>query len=309
MTKPNGKTVGIVGLGSMGLGTALALVDAGFDVRGYDVDETARGRLAAGGGTACASASEAAMDVPLLILMVVNAAQCEDVLFGGGGAADALAPNAVVMLCVTVPASFTESLAERLAGRGIQLLDAPVSGGPAKARQGALSIMAAGAPSTFERAALALGAMAETVHRLGDAPGMGSKVKTINQLLAGVHIAAACEAMALGIRMGADPEALYKVISQSAGASWMFNNRVPHILAGDYQPLSAVNIFVKDLGIVLGSGRDANFPLPLTATAHQMFQMAAAAGYGRDDDASVIRVFRDLTGIDLPGLGDTEPEA
>ena len=140
-------------------------------------------------------------------------------------------------------------------------------------------------------------AIAQKVYRLGDAPGTGSKVKMVNQLLAGVHIAAAAEAMALGIKAGADPAVLYDVISNSAGASWMFQNRVPHILAGDYTPHSAVDIFVKDLGIVLEAGKTARFPLPLTATAHQMFMMAAAAGLGREDDAAVIKIF---PGIDLP---------
>ena len=113
----------------------------------------------------------------------------------------------------------------------------------------------------------------------------------VNQLLAGVHIAAAAEAMALGIKAGADPAVLYDVISNSAGASWMFQNRVPHILAGDYTPHSAVDIFVKDLGIVLEAGKTARFPLPLTAAAHQMFMMAAAAGHGREDDSAVIKIF------------------
>ena len=125
--------------------------------------------------------------------------------------------------------------------------------------------------------------------------------KMINQLLAGVHIAAAAEAMALGIRTGADPQVLYDVISNSAGSSWMFQNRVPHIIAGDYTPLSAVNIFVKDLGIVLDSARKMTFPLPLTAAAHQMFLGAAGAGLGYEDDSAVVKVYQALSGIELPG--------
>jgi 3-hydroxyisobutyrate dehydrogenase len=140
-------------------------------------------------------------------------------------------------------------------------------------------------------------AIAAKLYRLGDEPGQGSTVKMINQLLAGVHIAASAEAMALGIKAGADPAALYEVISNSAGSSWMFQNRVPHILDGDYTPHSAVNIFIKDLGIVLDSARKESFPLPLTATAHQMFLSAAAAGHGAEDDAAVIKIF---PGITLP---------
>jgi 3-hydroxyisobutyrate dehydrogenase len=164
--------------------------------------------------------------------------------------------------------------------------------------------MASGAPETFATVEDVLAAIATKVYRLGDAPGMGSKVKMINQLLAGVHIAAATEAMALGIRAGIEPNALYEVISNSAGASWMFQNRVPHILAGDYKPLSAVNIFVKDLGIVLDSARQLTFPLPLTSAAHQMYLATSASGLGGEDDSAVIKMFQKLTGIELPAKKD-----
>jgi putative dehydrogenase len=150
----------------------------------------------------------------------------------------------------------------------------------------------------FDACADLFAAISSRTYRLGDQPGQGSKVKMINQLLAGVHIAAAAEAMALGLRAGCDPDALYEVISNSAGSSWMFQNRVPHILKGDYTPLSAVNIFVKDLGIVLDYAKKSVFPLPLSATAHQMFMQASAAGHGGEDDSAVVKVF---PGITLPG--------
>ena len=139
--------------------------------------------------------------------------------------------------------------------------------------------------------------MAAKVYRLGDRAGNGSKVKIINQLLAGVHIAAAAEAMALGLREGVDPAALYDVITHSAGNSWMFENRMAHVLAGDYTPLSAVDIFVKDLGLVLDTARATKFPLPLASTAHQMFMQASSAGFAKEDDAAVIKIF---PGIELP---------
>ncbi len=137
--------------------------------------------------------------------------------------------------------------------------------------------------------------------RLGDHAGIGSTVKMVNQHLAGVHIAAACEAMALGIRAGADPRQLYEVICQSAGASWMFENRVPHILEGDYTPLSTVNIFVKDLGIVLDSARQLGFPLPLAAAAHQLYLATAASGHGAEDDSAVIKFYAALAGLSAAG--------
>ena len=139
--------------------------------------------------------------------------------------------------------------------------------------------------------------MAGKVYRLGNRAGNGSKVKIINQLLAGVHIAAAAEAMALGLREGVDAEALYDVITHSAGNSWMFENRMAHVLKADYTPLSAVDIFVKDLGLVLDTARATKFPLPLASTAHQMFMQASTAGFAKEDDSAVIKIF---PGITLP---------
>src|SRR5205814_4431600 len=180
---------------------------------------------------------------------------------------------------------------------GLAMLDAPVSGGVVKAATGELSIMASGAPAVFAKTEAVLNALAARVYRLGDECGQGSTVKMVNQLLAGVHIAAAAEAMALGIRAGVKAADIYEVITHSAGNSWMFENRMAHVLAGDYTPLSAVDIFVKDLGIVLDTARASKFPLPLASTAHQMFLQASAAGHGREDDAAVIKIF---PGIDLP---------
>jgi len=231
---------------------------------------------------------------------VVNADQTEQVLFGQDGAATTLSPGALVIASSTVAPEFAERLGARLEAQGLLLLDAPVSGGAAKAATGQMTIMSSGTAAAYAKAEDVLAAIAAKVYRLGDRPGMGSKVKTINQLLAGVHIAAAAEAMALGIRAGVDPDALYEVIANSAGSSWMFQNRVPHILAGDYTPLSAVNIFVKDLGIVLDAARKMTFPLPLTATAHQMFLAASAHGHGGEDDSAVVKVFAALAGLHLP---------
>ncbi|MSP14431.1 MAG: hypothetical protein EXR62_15945 [Chloroflexi bacterium] len=207
------------------------------------------------------------------------------------------------MLCSTVSPAFARETARRLEELGIEMLDAPVSGGVARAAEGRLSVMASGKPSAFQKTEKVLDAVAEHVYHLGDACGQGSTVKMINQLLAGVHIAAAAEALAFGVQAGVDPQTLYEVICNSAGSSWMFQNRVPHMLAGDYTPRSAVEIFVKDLGIVLETGKARHFPLPLSATAHQLFLMAAAAGYGAEDDAAVVKVFEKLAGIDVRSKG------
>ena len=290
--------VGVIGLGSMGLGVARALLGKGLEVHGFDVRPEPLAALAAAGGAPGATPAAVAGRVDTLVVLVVNAAQTEAVLFGKDGAVPALRRGAVVVTSATVAPEYAAALGDRLGEAGLLHLDAPVSGGAAKAATGQLTVMASGAPAAFEGARPVLDAMAAKVHRLGDRSGQGSKVKMVNQLLAGVHIAAAAEAMALCIRAGADPAVVYDVICGSAGASWMFQNRVPHILAGDYTPLSAVAIFVKDLGIVLDSGRTLGMPLPLTSTAHQMFLHAAAAGHAGEDDSAVVKIF---PGVPLPG--------
>lgn len=294
MSKPS---VGVVGLGSMGGGVAKSLLRAGFPVHVCDVRPDVVQSFADLGAIGCATPAELGAACDVVIVLVVNAEQVDTVLFGDNGAAPAMRQGSVLVMSVTVAPDYAVRLASRLAERGILMIDGPVSGGAGKAATGEMTVMGSGPPEAFAKCESVLDAIAQKVYRLGDAPGTGSKVKMVNQLLAGVHIAAAAEAMALGIKAGADPAVLYDVISNSAGASWMFQNRVPHILAGDYTPHSAIDIFVKDLGIVLEAGKTNRFPLPLTAAAHQMFMMAAAAGHGREDDAAVIKIF---PGIDLP---------
>lgn len=293
------RTVGVLGLGSMGMGVALTLVEHQFTVRGFDVRQEAMDALVEAGAAGGSSPREVVEGCGTVIVLVVNARQVDEVLFGEYGAVAGMAKGTVILQSSTVPADFARTCAARLAEHGMVMLDAPVSGGAAGARSGNLSVMASGPAAGFEISAGVLEAIAGTVHRLGDEVGVGSTVKTVNQLLAGVHIAAAAEAMAFGVRAGADPKALYDVIRGSAGSSWMFQNRVPHILEDDYTPLSAVDIFVKDLGIVLETGHAMTFPLPLTATAHQQFLAASAAGFGREDDIAVFKVYQKLSGITI----------
>lgn len=293
-------SVGVIGLGSMGLGVARTLCRAGFETWGFDVRDAAILELEQAGGHAASSPAALGSKVDVAIVLVATADQVRTVLFGEAGAADTLRDGAVVIASATVPASFAVETAFHLSEHGIHMIDAPLSGGVVGAESGNLSVMASGPDEAFRIADEVLEAIASKVYRLGPKHGTGSTVKTINQLLAGVHIAASAEAMALGIRAGVDPNTLFEVISNSAGASWMFNNRVPHILDGDYAPKSAVDIFVKDLGIVLETGKGLTFPLPLSASAHQLFLAAAASGLGREDDSAVIKVFQKLTGIELP---------
>ena len=294
------QNIGVIGLGAMGQGMARSLRRAGYRVHVFDLRAETTQAFAAEGGVACASPADVAAQCGVVVSVVVNAAQTEAVLFGEHGAAAALAPGSVFVMCSTVDPNWSVALEQRLAEIGLLYLDAPISGGAAKAAAGQMTMMTAGRPEAYAQAGKALDAMAANVYKLGDRAGNGSKVKIINQLLAGVHIAAAAEAMALGLREGVDAAALYEVITHSAGNSWMFENRMAHVLAGDYTPLSAVDIFVKDLGLVLDTARATKFPLPLSATAHQMFMQASTAGHGREDDSAVIKIF---PGIQLPAKG------
>ncbi|HDZ47354.1 hypothetical protein LCGC14_0056470 [marine sediment metagenome] len=291
--------IGVIGLGAMGMGTATVLLNKGFQVTGCDISAGAREAFVTAGGKSVATPAELAhCDVVLVI--VVNGQQVEEVLFGKQGVVAHLAAESVILQCATVAPSQAKQLGERLSVAGMLMLDAPISGGAAKAKSGDLSVMASGTLEVFKKAQQVLDAMAAKVYRLGDAPGVGSSMKLVNQLLAGVHIATAAEAMALGIRMGLDPEVIYEVITHSAGNSWMFENRVPHILSGDYTPLSAVDIFVKDLNIVHQTGRELALSTPIASSALQQFTAASGAGFGREDDAAVIKVYQRLSGIELP---------
>jgi L-threonate 2-dehydrogenase len=290
--------IGLIGLGAMGKGMAGSLRRAGYRVHACDVRAEVAQAFAAEGGVACATPADVAAQCEVLISVVVNAAQTEELLFGNNGAAGAMKAGSLFVMCSTVDPNWSVALEARLSALGLLYLDAPISGGAAKAASGQMTMMTAGTAAAYAKAGAALSAMAVNVYKLGDKAGNGSKVKIINQLLAGVHIAAAAEAMALGLREGVDAAALYEVITHSAGNSWMFENRMAHVLAADYTPLSAVDIFVKDLGLVLDTARATKFPLPLSATAHQMFMQASSAGYGREDDSAVIKIF---PGITLPG--------
>jgi putative dehydrogenase len=291
----------VIGLGSMGAGMAMALLRGGLEVAGYDVAQAAIDKFAAAGGRGAASPAEAAAGAGIVVSIVVNAAQTEAILFGPDGVAEAMPEGAVFVSSATMDPDVARRLAQRLEATGRLYLDAPISGGAQRAAEGALTILASGSHEAFAKAKPALDAMAAKLYQLGDAPGQGAAFKMINQLLAGVHIAAACEAIAFAAKQGLDIKKVYEVITASAGNSWMFENRVPHVLEGDYTPRSAVEIFVKDLGIIQDMARTARFPVPVSAAALQMFLATAGSGMGRDDDASVARLYARMTGTSLPG--------
>lgn len=305
---PAGGKAAVIGLGSMGFGMAQSLLRAGFRVVGCDVTAANVERLVAEGGHAAASPAEAARDADVVVCVVVNADQTETVLFGPAGAAETMADGAVFLSSATMAPEIARRLADRLEATGRLYLDAPISGGAAKAAQGQLTILASGSPAAFAKARPALDAMAGKLYELGESAGTGAAFKMVNQLLAGVHIAAACEAMAFAAKQGLDLGKVYEVITASAGNSWMFENRVPHILAGDYRPLSAVEIFVKDLSIIQDMARSARYPVPVAAAALQMYLATAGAGMGRDDDSSLARTYAALSGAVLPDAAKTSAQ-
>ncbi|PVB60965.1 L-threonate dehydrogenase [Labrenzia sp. 011] len=294
------RNVAAIGLGSMGYGIATSALRGGHAVWGVDINREQMQRFAAEGGQA--GALEATLDdLDAVVVAVLNAAQSETVLFGPEGVVPRLKAGASVLACATVPPAFAREMAARCAEHGVHYLDAPISGGSQKAAQGRLTIMASGTAEAFAALRPVLDSIAETVFELGDEAGAGSAMKAVNQLLAGVHIATMAEALTFGMTQGVAPEKFVEVISKCAGTSWMLENRAPHIVAGDYTAHSQVNIWPKDLGIVLDIARSENFSAPITAAALQQYLAAAGMGLGQEDDAAVAKVYARNAGLTLPG--------
>ena len=296
----NKQQIAVIGLGSMGYGMAASILAAGHRTHGFDINPSQVARFQAQGGAA-GDLETIVTEIDAVVVVVLNAAQTETVLFGDTGVVPAMKRGSVVLACATVPPAFARDMAARCADYGVHYLDAPISGGSLKAAAGRLSIMASGTAQAFAAAAPVLDATAEKVFTLGDAAGAGSAMKAVNQLLAGVHIAAMAEAMTFGITQGVTPEKFLEVIPECAGTSWMLENRAPHIVAGDYTPHSSVNIWPKDLGIVLEIAEEAGFNAPVTQAALAQFMEAAALGLGGEDDAAVAKVYAGQAEVTLPG--------
>ena len=294
------QNIATFGLGSMGYGIATSAVRGGHKVWGVDVNPDHMTQFLSEGGQSSPLA-EVTNALDIVIIAVLNAAQTEMVLFGDHGIAAKLPKGAAVLACATVPPLFAKEMAARCEAVGVLYLDAPISGGSVKASLGKLSIMASGTPEAFAAMQPVLDCIAETVFSLGHDVGAGSAMKAVNQLLAGVHIAAMAEALTFGMTQGVTPEKFVEVISKCAGTSWMLENRAPHITAGDYTPQSSVNIWPKDLGIVLEIAKGAQFIAPIATAALQQFTAAAAMGLGGEDDAAVAKVYARNVGLTLPG--------
>jgi 3-hydroxyisobutyrate dehydrogenase-like beta-hydroxyacid dehydrogenase len=293
------KNIAVFGLGSMGFGVANSLLNEGHRVWGYDFSEEAVRKLCDFGGKK-AKFADIAANLDVVIILVLNAKQASSLLMNEPGLSLLLSPGSVVINCTTVSPENARDMAANCEKKQIAYLDAPISGGAAKAMLGELSVMASGQPEAFTLADEALLAMAEKVFTIGHEAGLGSAMKAVNQMLAGVHIAAMAEATTFALAQGIDLGQCIDVISQSAGSSWMFKNRAPHVMSADYTPKSATNIWPKDLGSVMEIAKEKKFSAPLTSVALEQFNEAVLLGHGSEDDAAVAKVYAKENKILLP---------
>ncbi len=291
------KNILVVGLGSMGFGIAQSLIRAGYNVYGQDKNLKQQKRLIEEGGY---DKNIPFNDLQAVIIVVLNEKQTREIIFGQNGISEKLKENTLIMVCTTVSPDFAKEMAYSCNDKRLLYLDAPISGGSKKSAEGKLSYMISGSQKAFEVAKPILDCTSETVFEFGEHVGSGSAMKAVNQMLAGVHIAAMAEAITFGITQGIDPKRFLEVISKCAGTSWMLENRTPHIIDNDYSPKSSINIWPKDLGIVLDIAKNSNFSAPLTATALQQFISAAGSGLGQEDDAAVAKIYARNAGIKLP---------
>lgn len=291
---------GVIGIGAMGMGVAKRLLARGYAVHVRDIRREAEDEARAAGATVCASPAEVAKACPVVVTLVVDAGQTEEIVFGRQGVVEGMQAGGVLVMCSTVSPGFSGPLAERLAPRGILALDAPVSGGPARAHDGSMSMMIAGDPEAYEKAQAVLETISGRRFRVSARTGDGSKMKLVNNLMAGINLAAACEGMVFGLKLGLDPRTIFDVVCASSGGSWAFADRMPRVLTGDYSTKAAVDILAKDLGLALEAGAGTRAALPIGAIARQSFIATSALGHGQEDDAAVAKYYARVAGVVLP---------
>ncbi len=292
-------SVGVVGTGAMGLGVVRALRERGFEVYVRDVIGEREAQAVSLGAVACATPAEVARRAPVVVTLVVDAAQTEDVLFGEAGVASGLRPGHAVMMCSTIAPADVAAYASRLARESRLMLDAPVSGGPARARDGSLSMMAAGAPEAFARCEAVIAATSAVCFRVSERPGDGSRMKVVNNMLAAANLAAGCEAMAMASKLGLDLRLTREVVNASSGASWMFADRMARALEGDYAPRAAARLLTKDVGLFVEAARELGVDAPMAATARRIFLDTIERGFGEEDDAAVLKRYAEAFGARL----------
>lgn len=286
------KSIGIVGVGNMGAGMAARLLACGWPVRACDLVAAKVDALVAQGATAAATPADAARGADALIVCVVDAGQAQDVLFGEHGAAAALRRGAAVLLCPTIAPQEVEALAAALAGQGLAPIDAPMSGGPARARDGTMSLMVACEDDVLVAQRPLLDTLSRKVFRVGTRPGDGARTKLVNNLLAAINLAGAAEALALAERLGLDGARTLDVIEQSSGQSWIGSDRMRRALAGDFAPRAHVTLLHKDTRLALAAAASAGFPAHLGQLAHEVFARSVAAGQADLDDGVLLELMR-----------------
>ena len=295
------QSIGLIGPGAMGLGITQALVRGGFEVFVRDIDPARNALARASAATVCTSPAEVANCADIVITVVVDARQTDEVCFGPQGIADTLKPGGIITLCSTVGPTYAADLAGRIGARGFAMVDAPISGGPARAAAGTMSMMISGAAAAVARCEPMLKAMSDKRYIISEKPGDGSRMKLVNNLMAAINLVGAAEAFALGIKGGLDPHKIYEVMMGSSGQSFMGGDRMKRVIEGDHTVTAAAPILTKDVGLALGIGQDLKFPLPLGSLAHQAMLATVGMGFDAEDDAWVIRTYQALSGIVLPG--------
>lgn len=296
---PNIKPIGLVGLGAMGRGVATNLLAKNYKVLGFDVRSEAGDWLREQGGRFSNSLRDLGEQCEIIVSFVVNDAQTETVLFGDNGLAACMSPGSIFVACSTMPPAYVAALQSRLAERSIRLVDAPVTGGAAGALKGTLTVMTAGDPATCELVRPVLATFGARIYHLGEHAGAGAQMKVINQLLCGVHLAAAGEALALARKQGLPLSTVHEILCSGSGSSWMLGDRGPRMVREAYDEVtSAVDIFVKDLGLVLDACAQSDYEAPLASAAQAAFRAVSARGLGAIDDSAVILNYSDKTGQD-----------
>ena len=284
--------VGVIGVGAMGMAVTLRALDQGFTVAVRDIRPEADAIAAAAGATVCASPAEVGRVSDLVIVLVMDRHQVDTVLFGDDGLVHGMAPGGIVVVSSTIEPDFAETIGPRLAPASLQHIDGPVSGGPARARDGSMSLMAACPDTIFAQAEPTLRQLASRLFHVGQRTGDGARTKMLNNLLAGVNLAAASEAIALGEKLGLDPVRLLEVIRASSGDSWVLGDRMPRALAGDFGARAMVDILKKDLGIVTHAADAADYATPLADAALEVFARTSAMGLGAEDDSALLKCYR-----------------
>jgi putative dehydrogenase len=289
---------GLIGIGSMGLAMALNLHRKGLPVCVHDIRPEAMQAASAAGITSCSSPAELAHQTDLLIVVVVNAGQIDQVLFGDAGVTRVACQKKTVMLCSTIAPEDTLAIADRLGTFGITVLDAPISGGPKRAEAGTMSIMLAGADEVIARHQSVLDALSDKIFRLSSRIGDGARYKLVNNLLAGINLVAAAEAIALGTKLGLDQQKLLALMSASSGQSMMLEDRMSRALANDYAPRAHAHILTKDVALGVAMAGKIAQSTPLAAYALEIFKATLASGYDSLDDAAVLKILLEENGED-----------